>query len=59
MNMYKAAKLFIILLPATLFFGCGPKADDKNSSFKQTNTISDIEGFIVKPSSIDQTISIS
>ena len=57
--MYRAAKLFIILLPATLFYGCGPKADDKNSSFKQTNTISDIEGFIVKPSSIDQTISIS
>ncbi len=59
MNTYRAAKLFIILAAATGFYGCGSKASDKNIASKQTNTISDIEGFVVKPSVIDQTISIS
>jgi len=59
MNKYKAARLFIILSAITLLYGCGPRAEDKNSSLKQGNTMSDIEGFIVKPSTIDQTISIS
>jgi membrane fusion protein, multidrug efflux system len=58
MNKYKAARLFIILSATALLYGCGPRTEDKNSS-RQTNTISDIEGFIVKPSTIDQTISIS
>jgi membrane fusion protein (multidrug efflux system) len=59
MNKYNLAKLFIILAALTGFYRCKSKADDKNIAFKQTNTISDIEGFIVKPSAIDQIISIS
>jgi membrane fusion protein, multidrug efflux system len=59
MNKYNLAKLFIILAASTGFYGCKSKADDKNIASKQTNTISDIEGFIVKPSAIDQIISIS
>jgi membrane fusion protein (multidrug efflux system) len=59
MNIYRTARIFIILAAGTGFYSCGPKAADKSTAFKQTNTISDIEGFVVKPSVIDQTISIS
>ena len=59
MNTFRVAGVFIILAAAIGYYGCSSKAGDKNIAFKQTNTISDIEGFVVKPSAIDQTISIS
>jgi membrane fusion protein, multidrug efflux system len=59
MNIYRAAKLFIILVPVIGINGCNSKTNDKNNAFNVSNTISDIEGFVVKPSVIDQTITIS
>jgi membrane fusion protein (multidrug efflux system) len=59
MNINRAAALCIILAAGTGFIGCRHKTDVNNAAFKQTNTISDIEGFVVKLSVIDQTISIS
>jgi membrane fusion protein, multidrug efflux system len=53
-----AIKLFVIFALAGGLISCNSKNKDKNTS-TQGNTISDIEGYIVKPSVIDQTISIS
>jgi membrane fusion protein, multidrug efflux system len=59
MGIIRAAKLFNILILAIGFYSCSSKAGDKDIVNKQINTISDIEGYIVKPSVIDQTITIS
>jgi membrane fusion protein (multidrug efflux system) len=55
-------KLTILLLNCALIctlFSCSSKIKEKSSPNKQVNVISDVEGFIVKPTLIDQTISIS
>jgi membrane fusion protein, multidrug efflux system len=55
----KLINLFII---GGLFIGlinCKSNSSDKNYAGKQVSLISNIEGFIVKPSIIDQTITIS
>lgn len=52
-------RLLILSLLVIGFYGCNTRAKDKDPAFKQTSTISDIEGFVVKPSVIDQTITIS
>jgi membrane fusion protein (multidrug efflux system) len=59
MDVKKASELFIIFILTFGSFACSSKAGYNNTPVKQVNAISDIEGFIVKPSVIDQTISIS
>jgi len=59
MVIKRAAKLFIILMLTVGFYSCSSKAGDINNAIKQVNVISDVEGYIVKPSVIDQTITIS
>ena len=59
MIIKRAAKLGIFLILTFGFFSCSSESGNKNITVKQVNVISDIEGFIVKPSVIDQTISIS
>ena len=49
--------VFIISALTAGLLSCNTKKNDTSSNL--TNTISDIEGFVVKPSVIDQTISIS
>lgn len=52
-------KLFVIFMLAIRFYCCSSKTGDKNPANIQVNSISDIEGFVVKHSVIDQTITIS
>jgi membrane fusion protein (multidrug efflux system) len=59
MFIKRAVRLVIIFFLTFGFAGCSKKAGDKNTAVGQVNSISDIEGFVVKPSVIDQTISIS
>ncbi len=59
MNIYKAAKVIVILIPVLGLYGCGSDKKDAGSAFNMSNSISDIEGYVVKPSVIDQTITIS
>jgi len=59
MIIERAAKLGIMLLLAFGLVSCSSESGNKNIVVKQVNVISDIEGYIVKPSTIDQTISIS
>jgi membrane fusion protein, multidrug efflux system len=59
MVISRVTKLAIILLLTIEIYGCSSGSSDKNVGIKQVNTISDIEGFIIKPTIIDQTITIS
>jgi membrane fusion protein, multidrug efflux system len=59
MVIKRALRLFVIIIVSSGSYGCSSKAGDKNVTVNQANTISDIEGFIVRPSVIDQTISVS
>ena len=59
MNIKGAAQLASIFSLAIGLYSCNSKAGDTNPGIKKINTISDIEGYVVKPSVIDQTISIS
>lgn len=59
MSIKYEVRLLILSLLVIGFYGCNSRVKDKNPAFKQTSTISDIEGFVVKPSVIDQTITIS
>jgi membrane fusion protein (multidrug efflux system) len=59
MVIKRKAKVGMILILTFGFFSCSSESGNKNNAAKQVNVISDIEGYIVKPSVIDQTISIS
>jgi membrane fusion protein, multidrug efflux system len=59
MVIKRVLQLFVIIMLTFGSFSCSSKTGDKNVAVKQVNTVSDIEGFVVKPSVIDQTISIS
>ena len=59
MNIKGAAQLVFIFSLAIGLLSCNSKAGDTNTGIKKINTISDIEGYVVKPSAIDQTITIS
>jgi membrane fusion protein (multidrug efflux system) len=59
MVVKRAIQLLVLIMLPFGSFSCSSKAGDKNVAVNQVNTISDIEGFIVRPSVIDQTISIS
>jgi len=59
MNIKGAARLIIIFSLAIGLYSCNSKTGDTNTGIKKINTISDIEGYVVKPSVIDQTITIS
>lgn len=51
--------LLTTLVVICVFNNCGSKIHEKKNETKQVNAISDIEGYVVKTSTIDQTISIS
>ena len=51
--------LLIIFMLAPVLFSCNSKKGGTNNAPKLVNTISDIEGFVVKPSVIDQVIPVS
>jgi len=51
--------LLILLLFPILFISCHPGAKDKNKDTKRPNSISFVEGFIVKPTVLDQTVMVS
>jgi membrane fusion protein (multidrug efflux system) len=55
----KITILNIIFALTTGLFSCNSNSPGKNIVNKQTTTVSDIEGFVVKPSVIDQTILVS
>jgi membrane fusion protein, multidrug efflux system len=51
--------LFLLVTLISGISGCRSKNGDNNSVGRQTNSVADIEGYVVKPSTLDQTISIS
>jgi membrane fusion protein, multidrug efflux system len=51
--------LSIIVLTGFILPGCKSKTTDNKVVNRQVNTVSDVEGFVVKTSVIDQTIAIS
>jgi membrane fusion protein (multidrug efflux system) len=55
----KLINLFIIVGLFMILINCKSNKSDKNYVAKQVSLISNIEGYIVKPSIIDQTITIS
>jgi len=58
--MTKIFYFFLILfLFPIIFISCHSGANDKSKDPKRTNVISFVEGFIVKPSVLDQTVEIS
>jgi membrane fusion protein, multidrug efflux system len=59
MILGRALKLVIVFILVAFVTGCGGKSTSEKNTVKQSNTIADIEGYIVKPSVIDQTITIS
>jgi membrane fusion protein (multidrug efflux system) len=59
MVIIRAVNWVIFFILTFGFAGCSQKTEDKNSAARQVNSISDIEGYVVRPSVIDQTISIS
>lgn len=59
MTIRRAANISLLIVLTFGSLGCGSKGTDKNSPYRQVNVISDIEGFVAKPSVIDQTITIS
>jgi membrane fusion protein, multidrug efflux system len=58
MSLYSKSAIVFILVATAGLSGCGTKKNPGQQA-KPSNTISNIEGFIVRPSTIDQTISIS
>jgi membrane fusion protein (multidrug efflux system) len=59
MFIKSAVKLSTIFILTIGFYNCNSKTSDKNKAIRQVNAISDIEGYLVRPSVIDQTITIS
>jgi membrane fusion protein (multidrug efflux system) len=55
----KVLKLLLMVTVSAGLFACKSKNPVKSEPARQTNIISNIEGFVVRPSTIDQTISIS
>ena len=59
MLMNKIAKLFVVIAITFALLNCTSRTVEKTMVRKQVNIVSDIEGFIVKPSVLDQTVSVS
>lgn len=59
MNISGIARLLVITFSTAAIFSCTSKTSDKSVAFNMSNSISDIEGYVVKSSVIDQTITIS
>jgi membrane fusion protein, multidrug efflux system len=55
----KPINLVIIFAVSIGLISCTSNKSDNNTANKQGSSISDVEGFVVKPSTIDQTITIS
>ena len=51
--------LSIVLLVITVLYSCNSSNKDKKGTKKQDNLVSFLEGYIVKPVVLDQTISVS
>jgi len=58
MNRHSINLLIIAAFSSTLF-SCGSAKPDKKGADKQSAVVSYLEGFVVKPSIVDQTITIS
>jgi membrane fusion protein, multidrug efflux system len=59
MLMNKIANLFVVIAITFALLNCTSRTGEKTKVSKQVNIVSDIEGFIVKPSVLDQTVSVS
>ena len=59
MFMGKYLKLLLLCAVSVGLSGCRSKDPVKTEPGRQTNVISNIEGFVVRPSTIEQTISVS
>lgn len=58
MNKQLGYPIILLLFPV-LFISCHPGAKGKNQDTKRPNSISFVEGFIVKPTVLDQTVMVS
>jgi membrane fusion protein, multidrug efflux system len=59
MMLIRGVKSATVFMLAALISACGSEKSNTNSPAKQLNTVTDIEGYIVKPSVIDETKTIS
>jgi membrane fusion protein, multidrug efflux system len=59
MVLIRSVKFLMVCLLSALLVACHPKGDSKVKAAAQGNSAFEVEGYVVKPSVIDQTISIS
>lgn len=58
MNVRSISPLLILII-ISILISCDPPKSDKKSTNKQSAVISYLEGFVVKPTVVDQSISVS